>query len=144
VASFTYLPAKEFLWDGTIDLDTHDIRVLAVMTNSTADTDTTAATISAFGTLDEFDGSGYSRQAATGEAVAQDVPNNRAEFTFGAVTFGTAIVPGTRKLQGLVVFRFITNDADSIPIFYIDLTPAFDPKGTLTYTPHADGVAHLT
>lgn len=144
MASFTYLPAKEGLWDGTIDLDTHDIRALGVMTNSTADTDTTAATISGFGTLDEFDGSGYSRQALTGESVAQDVPNARAEFTANAVTFGTSIVPGTRNLQGLVIFRFVTNDADSIPIFYIDLTPSFAPKGTLTYTPHADGIAHLT
>ena len=144
MASFAYIPAKKALWDGTVDLDTHDIRILLVMSNTTADTDNTAATISAIGTLDEMDGAGYARQALAAEAVNQDTPNSRAEFDATDVTF-TGISNGTRQITGAVIFRFITNDADSIPLFYIDLSPNINPGGgNLVISWNAEGIAQHT
>lgn len=117
--SFVYTPAKKFLLNGGLDLDSQDMRVLLVMTNTTADTDQDAGTISAFGTLDEMDGANYVRKALANEAVNEDDPNNRAEFDADDVVW-TSLGAGTRSMQGLVVFRFVTNDADSIPIAFID------------------------
>lgn len=147
MASFAYIPAKQGLWNGNIDLDTHDIRGLAVMTNTTADSETNTTFIAGFTTLDEYDGTNYSRQTFTGEAVNADVANNRAEFDANDVAFGTAGSPlgtGTRSIQGMVIFRFVTNDADSRVIFFIDLTPAFNPRGVVTIAWDADGIAQLT
>ena len=144
MASFCYIPAKKYLWDGTIDLDTHDIRIALVMTNSTADTDNTAALMNAFGTLDEMDGAGYARIALTGEAVNQDTPNVRAEFDANDVTF-TGISNGTRQVQGTILFNFVTNDADSIPIFYIDFGSTINPGGgTINVVWDAQGIAQHT
>lgn len=147
MASFAYIPAKKGLWDGSIDLDTHDIRGLLVMTNTTSDTETNTTFISGFSVLDEEDGANYSRQAFVGEAVNADVANNRAEFDANDVAFGTAGSPlgiGTRSIQGMVIFRFVTNDADSRVIFYIDLTPSFNPRGVVTIAWDAEGIAQLT
>lgn len=144
MASFCYIPAKKYLWDGTVDLNTHDMRILLVMTNTTVDTDTTAATISGFGTLDEMDGATYARIALTGEAVNEDDPNSRAEFDANDINWPT-LGNGTRQVQGAVIFRFVTNDADSIPVFYIDLTPTINPGGgSFSISWNAEGIAQHT
>lgn len=147
MASFAYIPAKVGLWNGNIILSTHDIRTIVVMSNTTADTDTTATFVADFGTLDEYDGTNYSRQALASEAVNQDTPNSRAEFDANDAAYGTVglpLSPGTRSVVGLVIFRFVTNDADSRVIFFIDLLPAFSPRGIITIQWNAEGIAHLT
>lgn len=146
MASFPYIPAKVGLLNGNINLATHDIRGMLMMSNTTADTDTTATFISDFGTPDEFDGLNYARIAFAGEAVNQDTPNARAEFDANDTAFGTAgapLGPGTRSIAGMVIFRFVTNDADSRVIFWEDLTPAFNPRGIFTAQWNAEGIAQL-
>jgi len=117
--SFAYTPAKYGIARGTLVWHTSDIRVLLVMSNTTADTDQDAATISAFGTLDEFDGANYARKAVTGEATTEDDANNRAEMDADDITW-SALGAGARQAVGMVVYKFVTNDADSIPIAFID------------------------
>lgn len=139
-----YIPAKKYFPDGTIDWDTHDIRMALVMTNTTADTETDKALMNAFSTLDEFDGSGYTREVFTNEAVNQDTPNNRSELDADDATFG-ALGSGTRSIQGAIIYKHVTNDGDSIPIAYIDLTPAFNPGGgTVTVSWDAQGIIQFT
>jgi hypothetical protein len=53
------------------------------------------------------------------KAVNEDLTNDRAEFDAADLTW-TAIGAGTRAIQGAVVYQFITNDAASIPLIYID------------------------
>jgi len=117
--SIVYTNAKRALLAGELNLATNDIRVALVMTNTTADTDQDAALMNAITTLDEMDGAGYARQALTGEAVAADDPNNRGEFDANNLTF-SAVSAGTRQVAGMVVYKHVTNDTDSIPIAYID------------------------
>lgn len=144
MASFCYIPAKVELWDGTIDLNTHDIRILLVMTNTTADTENDKQFIAGFTTLDEMDGATYARIALTGEAVNQDTPNSRAEFDANDVNWPT-LGNGTRQVQGAVIFRFVTNDADSYNIFFIDLAPNVNPGGgSFTISWNAEGIAQHT
>jgi hypothetical protein len=143
--SFAYTPAKMALATGALALDTADIRVLLVMSNTTADTEQDAATIGGFTTLDEYDGAAYVRKAFAGETVTEDDPNNRAEFTADPVTW-TALGVGTRQAVGMVIYLFVTNDADSLPIAYVDTGGfPFDGNGLdVLLTPNAEGLIQLT
>lgn len=141
--AFVYETAKKKFATGEIDWDTDDIRCLLVMTNTTADTETDKEFISQFTTLDEFNGAGYARQTMAGEAVNQDTPNARAELDATDEAFA-ALSNGTRQIQGVVFFKFVTNDADSIPIAYTAFT-AFNPGGSvLTLEFNAEGIIWLT
>ncbi len=143
--SFAYTPAKYGIARGTLVWHTSDIRVLLVMSNTTADTDQDAATISAFGTLDEYDGANYVRKAVTGEATTKDDANNRAEMDADDITW-TALGAGTRQAVGMVVYKFVTNDADSIPILYVD-SGGFPFSGNGSDVASAwnvEGIAQLT
>jgi hypothetical protein len=145
VASFVYTHAKALLLTAGLNFSTQDIRVMLVMTNTTADTEQDVDTISAFTTLDEYDGANYARQALTGEAVAEDEANNRGEFDANDATF-TALGAGTRQAQAAVVFRHMTDDTDSIPIAYIDTGgfPFSGNGGNIVLQWHAEGIVQTT
>ena len=119
MANFAYNEAKRALLQGEIDLVNDDIRVMFVMTDTTADLEDDANVIADFTTLDEYDGSGYARQALTSKAVNEDSANNRAEFAATNSTFSNVAV-GTRQVQAAILFKHVTGDADSVPIAYID------------------------
>jgi len=127
MSSFIYTRAIAKLMSGDLDLDTHDIRMLAVMTSTTANTEKNSEFISSITTLDEFDGLNYARKTLSGEAVNIDLVNFRAEFDATNVTW-TSLGNGTRQLAGYVILRHVTNDADSIPIAFID-TANINPGG---------------
>lgn len=122
--SFWYTPAKERLAKGDLDFDEagHDVRIMLCMSNTTADTDQDAGTISAIGTLDEYDGSGYSRAALAAQSVVRDDANNRAEITATSpVSFGTTVAAGTRNAVGALVYRHVDGTAaNDQPIAWID------------------------
>lgn len=123
--------AKTRLIDGTIDLNTHDIRVALLMTNTTADTEVDAINfIDDYTTLDECDATGYARVALTGEAVNTDDTNDRAEFDANDASFTGLSGNATRAIQGALIFKHVTNDTDSIPIAFIDF--ASDIPATAT------------
>lgn len=140
--SFVYNPAKARILRADLDFDLHDIRVMLVMTNTTADTQTTAATLSAITTLDEYDGSGYVRKALTGEIVNQDDPNSRAEFDADDVTW-TALGAGTRSAQAVLLYRHVDGTAaNDQPIAFIDTGgfPIAGNGGDLTIAWNAEGI----
>jgi hypothetical protein len=122
-----------------------DIRVLLVMTNTTADTEEDVDTISAFGTLDEYDGAAYARQQIANQATVEDEANDRGEFDGDDVTFATLGV-GTRQCQAALVYHHVTNDADSVPIAYIDQGgfPFDGNGGNVTITWNAEGIIQAT
>ena len=145
MANFAYTYGKLQIMNGAIDFSSDDIRIMLVMTNSTADTDQDVDFIDQIGTLDEMDGANYVRKALASEATAADDPNNRAEFTADPVTW-TALGAGTREVLGAVIFKFVTNDADSIALAYID-TGGFPFAATgadVTITPNAEGFLQIT
>lgn len=147
MASFAYDNAKEILLKGDLDFDEagNDIRVLMVSTNTTADTEKDKATIGGFTTLDEYDGANYARKALANQVVSEDNANHRGEFSHDAVVW-TALGAGTRQCQGLVYYKHVTNDADSIPLFYVDGTgfPFQGNGGNVTLTPNAEGALQVT
>jgi len=145
MSSFVYTRAKTLLGRGDLDLEAHDIRLLLVMTNTTANTEEDKTTISGFTTLDEMDGTGYARQALAGEAVNEDTTNNRAEFDATDATF-TAVGAGTRQVKAAILYRFITNDTDNIPIAYIDSGgfPFTANGGNIVVQFNVEGIVQLT
>jgi hypothetical protein len=147
--AFVYTEAKRALLAGELDLNADDMRLMLVMTNTTADTDEDATTIAGIGTLDEFDGSGYTQsiggQTLDGEAVAADNANDRGEFTATDETF-SALGDGTRQIAAGLLIKWITSQALSMPVAYID-TGGFplDPGGgDLIFQWNAEGILQAT
>lgn len=117
--SFVYTPAKVLLATAQLDLSSVDIRALLVMSSSSAAAETNAPTIAFFSTLDEYDGASYARQMLTGIAVNEDDSNARAELMTNPITWPT-LGAGTRQATAMILFRFVTDDSDSVPIAYVD------------------------
>ena len=146
MASLVYTRAKKNIADGTIDLDTHDIRVmlLKVAASTSCDTEGDVATISAFTTLGELVATNYVRKALANEAVNEDTVNDRAEFDADDVTW-TALGGATNDTIGAaLVYKFVTADADSIPIAYIELTDTPTNGGDITLQWNSEGIIQLT
>ena len=122
MASIVFQNAVSKMMSGDLDLNTHDIRVALLMTNTTADTENDKTLMNAFTTLDECDSTGYARVALTGEAVTHDTANDRAEFDANDASFTGLSGNATRAIQGALVFRHVTNDTDSVPVCFVDFT----------------------
>lgn len=114
------------------------------MSNSTADTERDVTTIAGFGTLDEMDGPGYVRQALANQTRTRNDANDRTEGSHDVVTW-TALGAGTRQVIGMVYYSHVTNDADSIPLFYVDEGgfPFAANGADVTYTPNVAGAYQL-
>ncbi len=144
MASLIYDNFKRAIASGEIDLHTagDDIRVALLMTNTDADTLATAALMNALA-LDETAGANYVRKALVNELITQDDGNNRAEFDADDVTW-TALGNGARSIQGVIVYKHVTDDTDSIPICFIDFAVDQDPGGSnFTLQWDAQGILQL-
>lgn len=144
MASLTNLPGLQDLVDGSKPWTSgSDPRARLLMTNTTADTENNKATLSAYTTIDSFDGSGASNVALTTEAANLDSGNNRIELDADDVAFG-ALGNGTRQIQGVLIYFHVTNDADSIPFVFIQFSSNVNPGGaTLTVAWDAQGIVQL-
>lgn len=151
MANFFYTKAKHLLLGGNLDFDEagNDIRVLLVMTNTSADTEKDVDTISAFATLDEYDGANYVRKALANQTTVEDEANDRGEFDADDVTW-TALGAGTRQCQAAIIYKHVTNDTDSVPLAFID-TVASGPTfpwsgngGNIVFTWNAEGIIQAT
>lgn len=120
-----------------------DIRVALLMTNTTADTEEEIALMNGFATLDECDGANYVRKTLSSQAVAIDTTNDRVEFDCEDLTW-TALGNGTRDIQGALFLKHVTDDTDSIPLFFLDFATDQSPGGSnFALTPDAEGVLQI-
>lgn len=121
MASFWYDQALLKLVKADADFDTLDVRALLVMTNTTADTERDKSTLSGFTTLDEFNGSGYSRPDLTMVAPAVNLTTHVAWMDAADFTFGTTVGAGTRSVQAMILYNRVdgTNTNDW-PIAFVD------------------------
>ena len=124
---------------GHVALVGTDLRFSIHMSNTTADTETEAQFLASFSTLDEYDGAAYARQSIANEASAVDLTNSRNEFTGDPLTFATLGV-GTRQAVGVLMLLHVTNNADSPPDTWFEVT-AFDGNGEdVIFTADAQGL----
>ena len=96
----------------------------------------------------ELSGTGYARQAGTGEAVTQDDTNDRVTFDLNDVAFGT-LNADNGDIDAVVLYEEAGGaDATRVLVAYFDdLNPALPfttDGGTFTVTWNALGVIHAT
>ena len=127
MASIVYNRAKKEIADGTMDLLTDTLKVMLVTSTYVADPDHDFVDMGgASDPIDtELSGTGYQAGfAATGrktlanKAIAEDDPNNRAEFDNTVDLTWTAINAGTAA--AFIVYKHLTSDAASVLIAYVD------------------------
>lgn len=126
-----------------MDLNSDDMRLVLAMTNTTLDTDLDTDNLGSY-TIDEFDGTGNARLSLDNEAVNTDDANDRAEFDADdEVT--AALGNGTRQIQGVALYEFITNDAGSFAAAWIEYSGTINPGGsTITHAWNAEGLLQQT
>lgn len=133
MATFTYNQAKERFLEGNYDptggSDSHFIAL--VMSNTTADTEYDAATLSAFSTFDEHDGSSYDDTARVAVTMAASAVQTTGASGFStlASTASTASIsaPGVGTRNSVAVVLYVgtassAQDSTNFPVAYFDLT----------------------
>lgn len=143
--SFVYTGYKVQAGLAGVNLATADMRVMLVMTNTTADTDQDATLISDITTLDEGDGSGYARESiGSGNQVTADDPNDRAEWDASDIVFAL-LGAGTRQYEGAIIYVDLGADTTSIPVAYIDDDfPFTGNNSNVGFTWNAEGILQFT
>jgi hypothetical protein len=143
--SHVFTPAKAQLLSGMLDLDTHDMRVALVMTDSTAATNRNAATLSAL-TLDEYNGTGYVRKALAGEIATADTTNARGKFDADDFTWAS-LGAATKQAIGMLLYRHVDGTAaNDVPVGYINTGgfPFNGNGGNVAVTWNPEGILQLT
>jgi hypothetical protein len=123
MATYVYNNAKGALINGTIDLNTDDIRVL--LTTSSYSPDIDADTMVSH-VDNECSGSGYARKALSGETVTVNNTDNRADFSANNLTW-TAANFGTPAYA--VLYKYNSAATAAALICCVDLTPAVATNG---------------
>jgi len=136
---------KQRVAEGEIDLDADTLKILLVMTNTTADTEANIQTLSAYTTLDEMDGANYEVKTLGSLTHALDTVNNRFELDAGDVTY-TALGAGTRNVQGVLLYKHVDGtDASDQPIAFIEFGSSLSADGSdVTISWDAEGLLQLT
>lgn len=104
------------------DLETIDLRVMLLMTNTNAvAVRKTAVFVSDITTLDEFDGAGYTAGgiALTGTTLTYDADNDRVELTLD-VSEWDPLSAGTREIAGALIRKHVTDYTDSPVVKWFD------------------------
>lgn len=145
MASNFFNIAKSGHLDGSVDFDTDTIKAALLMSNTTADTEADVDTVSAITTLDEADATGYSRLTLASKAVATDDVNDRGEADAADLSFTGLGGDATRDYQGVLIYKEVTDDTDSIPICFIEFaTTASLGASQVDVTFDAEGIYQLT
>lgn len=115
------------------------------MTSTTADTEKDAIDfMDDFSVLDECDASGYARVQLASEASNVDNTNDRAEFDANDISFTGLGGDASRDYQGIVIYKHVTNDTDSVPIAFLDFpTDASGAATQVNITFNAEGILQL-
>lgn len=149
MSNFWYDEATRQLSDGTLDLDTADLRVLLVMSNTTAGTERSKTTMgggTGFTTLDEFNGANYASPglALAGRSLSVNGVSHRTEIPATASSW-TALGAGSRAITAAIVYKFVAALATSIPIAWIDTGgfPITASGADLTVTWNAAGMLQV-
>lgn len=145
MANFVYTGAKLKIAKGDADFDSADVRVKLCMSNTSADTDQDATSLSGITTIDEYDGSGYSEIDLAGASVTADNANNRAEVDYSDGSFGAAVAAGTRSWVGMLIYvRVDGTAANDWPLAWHDLATNNGNGGAVDLTINAEALLQIT
>lgn len=131
MASFVTNEGAESLQDNSIVWASDTIRARLVSSVATVNKDDTTMTpYTAIGT-DQTLGSKTRTKDTTNDRIVYDA----ADPTWTAVAGGSTV-------SHVCVFKFVTNDAGSTPIFVIDVTDLATNGGDITWPISADGIGY--
>lgn len=145
MADFVYNIAKFQLLNGDLDFNApDDIRMLLLeaATDENPDDVDVQAVLARAGTTELAT---YTRHTFAGEGTTQDDANDRAEFDATDAVFSAVVAQNA--IVAYVIFKFITDDASSIPIMFVDSATGLPltPNGSdITITWDAQGILQLT
>lgn len=105
------LGRAEVMRSGNLQAD--DIRVLLVYDTYVPNFDTHQYVVDVAG--DEVTGAGYARVALTGTIVSDDAVFDADDAAWASLDVGTP--------DAAIVYKFVTNDSDSILLYSLDLSP---------------------
>ena len=128
---------------GDIDLNADDIRARLVMTNTTCDTEVDAINdLADYTTIDPADATSYADVALTGEAVAADDANDRAEFDATDISFTGLGGDASRAYQGVLLYKFVDGtNANDLPVCFIEFSGTIPATATQVDVPwNAEGI----
>jgi len=130
--------AKANLINGTIDLNTDDIRARLCMTDTTCDTEVDAIdNLSDYTTIDASDATGYTDVALDTETVTANDTDDRGDFdTATDIVFSGLSGDATRDYQGILLYKYVDGtDANDIPLAFIEFTSAIPKEATQVTVP---------
>jgi hypothetical protein len=138
--------AKANIMNGTLDLDTNDVRARLVMTNTTCDTEVDAiANLAAYTTIDPANATGYADVQLT-ESVAADDSNNLGKFDATDISFSGLGGDAARAYQGVLIYKYVDGtNANDIPVCYVDFpstVPATATQVNVTWA--ANGILSVS
>jgi len=127
--------------DQSIDWISDTIKAILVMSNTTADVDIDADTVSGVGTLDESDDTGYARVSLANTTKSVNDSADRAEFDADDIVYSGMNGDASRGYPGVLVYKEITDDTDSPPLAYVPFGETKSSGATkLTVSWDANGV----
>ena len=128
MASIQYTVATVALKNGELDMEADVIKARAV---STATYTPDAAHASMTPVL-AYQSGGVSAVAdceITTRGTGTVLPTGVYDFTDITLAFEDVAIDGTDTITGFVFFKFVTDDAGSMPIVYLELASPYTPNG---------------
>jgi len=122
MASVIYNVFKAELLKGNMDLDGGTFKADLLMTNTTCDTENDGIdTNTEFTTPDVCDGANYVTKTLSTLTVTTVDASDLAKWVADDLTW-TALGAGTRQIQGVLIYKYISNFASSVPIAFIQFS----------------------
>lgn len=115
--SIDSLKYKTMAWSGQFDPVNDDIRLIPVMSDSTAPAEVAAEFVGDLTTLDELATAG--RKSLSGKSIVQVPVSNEIQLHADDPVWPN-MADGPRQVIGFVVCRFVTDDSDSPFLGFLD------------------------
>lgn len=147
--SITYTEAINQFWQGNIDLSS-EVSLVMILHKDAPNGDpddpdhTSVGSIVAASVSSECDFTNYSRKTVTGTTLTTDNTNNRMEFTFSVLTYGSAGGATNNNIGGASLTVFNTDDNTSTPICYWNLGTITTSGITITIASGSEGAIQGT
>ena len=142
---FFYDTAVLRIFNGTVDLDTTVMKMMLVLATSNAASRGIADIEFVSDITFEVSGGSYARQTL-GSVTVADAGSSVTKWDSTTDVLFTAVPTNASQVLSAVVFAFITNDADSIPMVYLDgsIFPITTTGDNITVKFNASGIGQAT
>lgn len=146
MASLVYNAGAKGIADGSIDFATDTIKIALLTDAYTPDKDHASMTtpaaseLSVTGYAGGFAGAG--RKTLASKTITKDDTNDRVKFDAADPSTWSSLASGA-TIAYAIIYKHITDDATSVPLFLIDFTDTPTNGGDFTLAFSASGIAYL-